>query len=168
MIHTKAIPFHEGELRMRHLLHVPNGDNPTSPGLSPHAVRMLHMSSLIAIGTLDEEGRPWTTILGGEQGFARSLGQSVIGIKTLVDTKHDPVMNILIGSQREGEVRQAEQGGRMLSALGIHLATRDRVKLWGRMLAGAIGTDSKVNEDGAAEAQLVFAIQQSTGKCRAS
>ena len=167
MLHTTPISFHEGEQRMRRLLHVPNGDNPTSPGLSPHATRLLQLSSLIAIGTLDNEGRPWTTLLGGEPGFARSLGRSVIGIKTLVDGKYDPVVNILVGSQPDGEVRETGQGGQILSALGVHLATRDRIKLWGKMFAGALGhhgPEAEEGQGGVAEVQLVFAIQQSLGK----
>ena len=167
MIHTTPISFHEGEQTVRRLLHVPNGDNPTSPGLSPHAARLLQLSSLIAIGTLDNEGRPWTTLLGGEPGFARSLGRSIIGMKTLVDSKYDPVIDILVGSQPDQEVREQGQGGRVLSALGVHLATRDRVKLWGKMFAGALGHHGSEAEEGqgsVAEAQLVFAIQQSLGK----
>lgn len=168
MIRTTPISFHEGEQTVRRLLHVPDGDNPTSPGLSPHAARLLQLSSLIAIGTLDNEGRPWTTLLGGEPGFARSLGQSVIGIKTLVDSKYDPVIGILVGSQPDEEVREAGQGGRVMSALGVHLATRDRVKLWGKMFAGELGHHGPEAEEGqvnVAEAQLVFAIQQSLGNC---
>ncbi len=168
VIHTKPIEFHEGEVTMRSLLHVPEGDNPTSPGLSPHAARLLHKSSLLAIGTLDEEGRPWTTLLGGEPGFARSLGQSIIGVKILVDRKHDPVLNILLGKQQDGEVYEAGKDGRLMSALGIHLPTRDRVKLWGKMIAGAVSqpdTGADVKEDVRAEVQLVFAIQQSLGNC---
>ena len=80
MIHTRPISFHEGEQKIQRLLHVPIQDNPTFPGLGPDAIRLLHFSSLIAVGTIDSEGRPWTTLLGGEPGFARSLGQSIIGI----------------------------------------------------------------------------------------
>ncbi|KAL2044923.1 hypothetical protein N7G274_002698 [Stereocaulon virgatum] len=168
MIHTAPISFHKGEQTIQRLLHVPSQDNPTSPGLSPHATRLLHLSSLIAIGTTDNEGRPWTTLLGGEPGFARSLGQSMIGVKTVVDRKHDPVIDILVGGQKDGEVRDVGKGGRLVSALGIHLATRNRIKLWGRMVAGALGhhgLEAEEKDDGTAEVQLVFAIQQSLGNC---
>lgn len=167
-IHTAPICFHEGEKRMRDLLHVPDGDNPTSPGLSPHARRLLHISSLLAIGTLDPEGRPWTTLLCGEPGFARSLGQSIIGVKTLVDRKYDPVIGLLLGDKQDGEVHEEKGDGRLVSALGIHLATRDRVKLSGKMVAGALGhhrptSEADGDESGTAEVQLVLAIQQSLG-----
>ena len=167
-IYTSPIRFHEGEDKMRSLLHVPAGDNPTSPGLSPHARRLLHISSLLAIGTLDTEGRPWTTLLGGEPGFARSLGQSIVGVKTLVDRKFDPVIRLLLGDKEDGEVHEETGDGRVVSALGIHLATRDRIKLSGKMVAGALGhhrptSEAGEDESGAAEVQLVLAIQQSLG-----
>ena len=157
-IQTTPIPFHEGEKRLRSLLHVPDGDNPTSPGLSPYARHLVCISSLLAIGTLDAEGRPWTTLLGGEPGFARSLGQSVIGIKTLVDRKYDPVIGLLVGNEHDGEVHEEKVNARLVSALGIHLETRDRVKLSGNMVAGALG-----NHGPNSEAELVFAIQHSLG-----
>lgn len=153
---------------MRSLLRVPDGDNPTSPGLSPYARRVLHISSLLAIGTLDAEGRPWTTLLGGEPGFARSLGQSIIVVKTLVDRKFDPVIGILLGDKKDGEVHEEKGDGRLVSALGIHLATRGRVKLSGKMVTGALRyhtREADADESGAAEVQLVFAIQQSLGNC---
>ena len=168
-MYRDPIRFHEGEAKMRSLLHVPHGDNPTFPGLSPYARRLLHMSSLIAIGTLDTEGRPWTTLLGGEPGFARSLSQSVIGVKALVDAKFDPVIGLLLGNKQDGEIHEEEGDGRLFSALGIHLATRDRVKLSGKMVAGALEhhrPTSKANEENsdAAEVQLIFKIHESLGR----
>lgn len=167
-IHTAPIRFHEGEKKMRSLLHVPDGDNPTSPGLSPYARRLLHISSLLAIGTLDAEGRPWTTLLGGEPGFVRSLGQSIIGVKTLVDRKFDPVIRLLLGNKQDGDVHEEKGDGRLVSALGIHLATRERVKLSGKMVAGALGhhgptSETDADESSVAEVQVVFAVQQSLG-----
>ena len=167
-IYSSPIRFHEGEESMHSLLHVPDRDNPTSPGLAPYAKRLLHISSLLAIGTLDAEGRPWTTLLGGEPGFARSLGQSIVGVKTLVDRKFDPVIRHLLGDNQDGEVLEEKADGRLVSALGINLAMRERVKMSGIMVAGALenlGSSSAPDEDesGAAEVQLVFAIQQSIG-----
>lgn len=153
---------------MRSLLHVPDGDNPTSPGLSPYAKSLLHISSLLAVGTIDAEGRPWTTLLGGEPGFARSLGQSIVGVKTFVDQTYDPVIKILLGDKQDGEAHEENGCGRLISALAIHLETRDRVKLSGKMVAGALGyhgptSESDEDRSGATEVQLVFAIEQSLG-----
>lgn len=167
-IYTSPIRFHEGEEKMHSLLHVPHRDNPTSPGLTPYAEGLLRISSLLALGTLDADGRPWTTLLGGEPGFARSLGQSIVGLKTLVDRRFDPVIGLLLGDKADGEVHAGQGNGRAVSALGLHLATRKRVKMSGEMVAGAFEQyrrTAKADEDGsgAVEVQLVFAIQQSLG-----
>ena len=166
-LYTSPIPFHEGEEKMRSLLHVPDGYNPTSPGLSPYAKRLLQISSLLALGTLDAEGRPWTTLLGAEPRLARSLGQSIIGVKTLVDRKFDPVIGLLLGDKEDGEVREEKVDGRLVSALGINLAMRDRVKLSGTIVAGALGrgptSEADKGESGTAEALLVIDIRQSLG-----
>ena len=153
---------------MQSLLHVPDRDNPTSPGLAPYARRLLHISSLIAIGTLDAEGRPWTTLLGGEPGFATSLGQSIVGLKTLVDRRYDPVIGVLLGDKQDEAVEEEKGDGSLVSALGIHLATRERVKLSGKMIAGALRHREPTSgvggdENSVAEVHLVFAIQQSIG-----
>ena len=157
-IQTIPIPFHEGEKRLRSLLHVPDGDNPTSPGLSLYARHLVCTSSLLAIGTLDAEGHPWTTLLGGEPGFARSLGKSLVGIKASVDQRYDPVIELLLGNDHGGEVHEEKGDARFVSALGIHLETRDRVKISGLMVAGALGHHGSTSE-----AELVFAVQQSLG-----
>lgn len=167
-IHTVPMAFHEGEQKMHSLLHVPTQYNPTSPGLSPHAARLLQISSLISLGTLDDEGRPWTTLLGGHPGFARSLGQSIIGLKTQVDPKHDPVIELLVGANLDMGPQRVGHNGRQMSALGIHLATRDRVKLAGRLVAGAL-VDTMLKVDGAdvstTEIQAAFKVQKSLGNC---
>ncbi|KAK4934062.1 hypothetical protein LTR28_010937, partial [Elasticomyces elasticus] len=103
---------------------------------------MLQTAPLLAIGTLDVEGRPWTTVWGGDAGFARPLGQSIIGIRTPVPRAHDPVVEILVGGEgrEEGEVVREAGQGRMIGGLAIDLDTRKRVKIYGRMVAGALGS----------------------------
>ena len=159
--------WHDGEEAMHKLLRVPHLDNPTTPGLSAHAQRLLHLSSLLAIGIVDDEGRPWTTILGGEQGFARSLGQSIVGVKAVTDHQFDPVLSVLLKNDKSKSTVEGGQNGKDFSALGIHLATRDRVKLQGKMLAGgAVGNtnESKDQQQASSEIQMVFAIAGSLGR----
>src|SRR6266536_810629 len=108
MAFIEALEWHDGEERMHKLLQVPNYDNPTSPFLSPHASNVLSRSPLIALGTLDSEGRPWTTLWGGEEGFSRAIAQSIIGVKTTVDRIHDPVLRELLGDKADGEVIQVQ------------------------------------------------------------
>ena len=165
-IHEDGIDFHEGEKLMRSLLKVPSGENPTSHFLTPHAAHALQIFPLLSIGTLDANQRPWTTIWGGEPGFARPLGSSIIGVKTLVDPKFDPVVEALVGGRQDGEVVKEEGQGRLFSGLTIDLMNRRRVKLAGRMVAGALGqieSNPSMKDAKMAEAQLVFSIEESLG-----
>lgn len=152
--------WHEGEEKMHKLLRVPNQDNPTQPYLTPMASNVLIRSPLVALGTLDAQGRPWTTVLGGEAGFSRAIAQSIIGLKATVDLTYDPVVETLLGGNADGEVVQVKGTGKMVGGLAIDLETRRRVKLYGRMVAGALSATEK----GIGEVQLVVKIEQSLGK----
>ncbi|PQE29614.1 hypothetical protein CJF30_00009228 [Rutstroemia sp. NJR-2017a BBW] len=144
-------------------LRVPQQDNPTSPFLAPYAANLLVRSPLLAIGTLDASGRPWTTLWGGEPGFSWPVAQSVIAVKTTVDREFDPVVEILLGKDANGTVQQeTTDNGRMVGGLAIDLQARRRVKLYGRMAAGALKETSGKD---VAEASLVVKIEQSLGNC---
>ena len=170
--------WHAGERAVHELLHVPlRGQNPTAYGLpGPYAYRVM-ASPLVALGTLDAAGRPWTTVWGGEAQFARPIAQSVLGLQSLVDAVHDPVVAALYGhGAPAGELVRPDGGAKPISGLSIDLETRDRVKLAGTMVAGALGprpTDGPGDEAGdeikgvssVAEAQLAFHVQESLGNC---
>ncbi|KAK5166942.1 uncharacterized protein LTR77_007671 [Saxophila tyrrhenica] len=168
-IFLQDLPWHDGEEQMRKALHVPDHDNPTVPALSPQLANHLQIAPLIAIGTLDKEGRPWTTLWGnGDKGFAQPVGQGVIGIRTPVTGKHDPVVEELVGKEAKGDVVREEGTGRMVSGLTIDLETRKRVKMYGRMVAGALSIredEATDHEEHVAEVQLVIKIEQSLGNC---
>ncbi|CAM6097503.1 unnamed protein product [Calypogeia fissa] len=163
----EEFPWHEGEQALHQLLQVPEGLNPTTPFLSPHAGHMVTISPLIALGTLDKNNWPWTTVWGGEPGFSRPVSESVIGINALIDGAFDPVAEALFGKNREnGVVVQEEEGtGKMVGGLGIHLQNRRRIKLYGKMVAGTIGKLSEGDEDKKGEVQLAIKIEQSMGNC---
>lgn len=135
--------------------------------LSPQASSMLQRAPLLAFGTLDPEGRPWTTVWGGRKGFSQPLGNSMIGIRTLVASKLDPVVEVLVGRDAKGEIVKEEGQGRLLSGLAIDLDTRKRVKLAGRMVAGTLGsTNGEDNTDQHEQQgilQLVARIDESLG-----
>ena len=155
--------WNEGEVRMHQVMHVPEQGYPTRPGLSFHAQRLLHMSSLLALGVVDEQGRPWTTLIGGEAGFARSLGQSIVGVKALADVQQDPVLQTILQHSRNknNQGDDARTDFQEFSALGIHLATRDRVKIQGQLLgAGVVSTHENISE-----VQIAFAVKGSLGNC---
>ncbi|KAH7346628.1 oxidoreductase-like protein [Rhexocercosporidium sp. MPI-PUGE-AT-0058] len=153
--------WHAGEDEMHKLLRIPPQDNPTQPCLTPQAANTLIGAPLIALGTLDEQGRPWTTVWGGEAGFSRAIAQGIIGVRTTVDRENDPVVKVLMGDKADGEVIQVQGTGKMVSGLTINLETRKRVKLYGRMVAGALAA----TEEGIGEVQLVVKIEQSLGNC---
>ncbi|KAL6923410.1 hypothetical protein ACHAPO_001576 [Fusarium lateritium] len=156
--------WHEGEIAMHEQLNVPKLDNPTFPGLADrYGMRVMH-SPLVALGTLDDKGRPWTTIWGGERGFARPVAQDVLALNSSVDTRYDPVFRALWDGIDEEGVKQGainrpnDGDGKEMSGLAIDLETRDRVKLAGKMVAGATIDEGKT-------VQLAMAVTESLGNC---
>lgn len=155
-----ATDFHEGEAAMRQLLKVPPGQNPTTPGLPPHYAMRVSQSPLLAVGTLDEHLRPWTTLWGGERGFAGPVAPDVLGLSGTVDTTHDPVFEAFWrgADERDAGLVQPNGGeGVSMSALAIDLETRNRVKLAGKMIAGA--------DKGAGGVQAAMHVEESLGNC---
>ena len=162
----EAMPWHEGEQKMHKLTKVDKQDNPSSPCLQPRAASMVQRFPLLALGTVDRQGRPWATVWGGEAPFAQPIAQSTIGIRTTVDSKFDPVVQVLYDGKDNGEVVQEQDPGRMISGLSIHLEQRNRMKLFGRMVAGALSTDTEGFSSGSVgQVQLVIKIEQSMGNC---
>ncbi|QSS66426.1 oxidoreductase [Histoplasma capsulatum] len=167
-----SVPWHEGEKKMHELMQSPEELNPSAPYLSPGAAHLVQRAPLIALGTIDSQGRPWATVWGGEAGLAGPVAQSIIGIRNFVDKTYDPVVEALYGGKRNGEVVKEEGKGRLMSGLAVDMEARKRVKLMGRMVAGnltgleATALDKKGNEPmHAGQAQLVVRIEQSLGNC---
>ncbi|KAM0349044.1 hypothetical protein ACHAPU_003979 [Fusarium lateritium] len=156
--------WHEGELAMQQQLKVPKRGNPTFPGLAAHYGVRVMQSPLVALGTLDSEGRPWTTVWGGQPGFARPVAEGVLALNSSVDTSHDPVFRALwdgIDDEgvQQGAINRPNGGeGKDMAGLSIDLETRDRVKLVGKMLAGATVDEGKT-------VQMAMAVTESLGNC---
>ncbi|KAF2713736.1 hypothetical protein K504DRAFT_145639 [Pleomassaria siparia CBS 279.74] len=173
MTFSLGMSFNQGERKMHRLLHVPDYDNPTSTLLSPQASSMLQRAPLLAIGALDAQCRPWTSIWGGHAGFSRPLGGGIIGTRTIVDGVNDPVVQALVGDVEKGEVTQDET--KMFAGLSIDLMIRKRVKIFGHLVAGSVSEidiefeHSTDKPKGAPEKQdqiqLVTKIEQSLGNC---
>jgi hypothetical protein len=166
---SEDLAFSEGENRMHELLHVPQRDNPTSTFFTPGAARMTAQSPLMAVGALDTEGRPWTTIWGGAPGFAGPMGQlgtakgNVLVVRApRVDLKYDPVVQILGTGPFQ---KSTENGGVMVAALPIDLETRRRVKIFGRVLAGHVVENDGENEESKdlGEMQMLVNVEHSLG-----
>ncbi|KAF2098281.1 hypothetical protein NA57DRAFT_66633 [Rhizodiscina lignyota] len=184
MPHAAPMDWNDGEKEMQRKMHVPSGyDNPTVSALSQQLAMMLQRGHLLAIGTVDKQGRPWTSIWGGQPGFTAPLGGNLMGVRQMVDGQYDPVVEALVGGNADGEVKKEEQPGRMVAGLSLHLETRKRVKLYGRLIAGCRskvdvadedvqGTEGVREPDGtkkekmtAEMVQLVVQIEQSLGNC---
>ncbi|KAI4251163.1 MAG: hypothetical protein LQ352_005025 [Teloschistes flavicans] len=165
--YANQVDWHDGEHLMHNALKVPYFDNPTSPFLTPYAARFLPNAPLLALGTIDDVGRPWTTILGGEAGFARPLGQSNVGIRTMVVPEFDPVIKALFGSDNGNASVPLDFKNRLVAGLAIDLATRSRIKLAGKMVAGALdcALDEITDSPKATEVQMVIRVEQSLGNC---
>ncbi|KPI39506.1 uncharacterized protein AB675_5119 [Cyphellophora attinorum] len=180
MAFHRALDWNEGEEEVHRLTGVGRlvGDNPTSSFLQPRAAHMAARYPLLALGTKTTNpttGRDeiWCTVWGGKTPFAQQIAPSVLGVRTIVDTKFDPVVEALYGGKVNGEVMRAdeESGGRLMAGLSINLEERGRMKLAGRVMAGACeqhtndDSDTSFPATGAGEAQLVLKITQSLGNC---
>ncbi|TRX94356.1 hypothetical protein FHL15_004823 [Xylaria flabelliformis] len=162
--------WHPGEQAVQHMLGVAGRDNPTVHGLKQaHGYRVM-VSPLVAFGALDERGRPWATVWGGEAGFCRPIAQDILGMNGIADAQFDPVVQSLFAAGKsesgvEGRIVDDEvirpEGRRVMAGLSIDLETRDRVKLAGRFVAGAATRTTP----GAANLQLAFAVEEALGNC---
>jgi NAD(P)H-flavin reductase/predicted pyridoxine 5'-phosphate oxidase superfamily flavin-nucleotide-binding protein len=161
-----AQPWHQGEQKMHQLMKVPEYDNPTTAALTPQAAFMLQRAPLLAIGTLDAQSRPWTSLWGGETGFSRPLGGDMVGIRADVDTEFDPVVDSLVSKEKRasGDIIKSEGQGAMVGGLTIDLMSRKRVKIYGRMVAGAVSSPEDEGM-GIGDMQLVCKVEQSLGNC---
>ncbi|KAI0026057.1 hypothetical protein F4780DRAFT_774254 [Xylariomycetidae sp. FL0641] len=156
-----------GQAAHRRLLHIPAQDNPTATatatatatGLPGGYARHVVRAPLVAFGALDARRRPWVSIWGGARGFVGPVARDVLGVRATVDVTSDPVVGGLFGRGEEAEVEDdkvvSPEGGRATAALAIDLESRDRVKLTGRMLAGAV----KTTGPGPAVGHLQMAVQ---------
>lgn len=162
-----GMPWNDGEEFMHRLLRVPEQDNPTSSMLTPQASYLLQRGPLLAVGTLDHQLRPWTTLWGDATGFSEPLGDGLVGTRVVVDGKFDPVVQALVGEAIKGEMLQPKNGGKMLSGLTIDLMSRKRVKIAGRMVAGTVAAVTAEGEmkPGWDQLQMVSKIDESLGNC---
>ena len=73
------------------------------------------------LGTLDSQGRPWASIIAGDQEFIRPVSQNHLALVAEM-AEGDPVLETL----REGWI--VGEGGRLVAGLGIDLTNRRRNK----------------------------------------
>ncbi|MFB8276012.1 pyridoxamine 5'-phosphate oxidase family protein [Nocardia colli] len=161
-VHTT---WHSGEETMHRLLRVAHGDNPTIPGLPTSYGIWMAQSPLLALGTVDEHDRVWTTVLGGDAGVVRPVAAGVLGVNARSREPllgFDPVLEALFAGHdlRDGGIARHPGDGKLVGGLAIDLETRSRVKISGRMLGGGV-----VATEPQAGVQLAVAVEESLGNC---
>lgn len=180
--HFQHTTFHEGELAVQKALQVSHDENPTWQGLHSRYDDRIIASPLVALGAIDDQGRPWMTVVGGEAGFARrsrpNTHLSVLDARSLVSATHDPVVRALFGLDGSRDPRDASYGiskadiergrGALMAGLTIDLATRDRVKFAGRLYTGDLSTATNKGAQlvgGVADMRIQVHVDESLGNC---
>ena len=139
---TDASPFHEGEQNVQERLGVRDIEEWARRVVRPYLTEQHRdfyksLPFLIA-AALDEQGRPWATLLTGPDGFIESPERQRLIINDV----------LLDGDPLSGAFKPRSH----LGLLGIELASRRRNRVNGR-----------VNADG--ENRLVFNVDQAFGNC---
>lgn len=165
--YASNLGWHEGEQRMQTLLRVPYQENPTSAGLSFNGLQTVTVSPLLVLGTLDDDLRPWTSIMhvGGRPIVSTRGGQSVVNVDATVDQGNDPVVELLsIDRYNNGEATVGRPVKHAVSALAIDLMTRSRVKLTGKLIASEFRHDeSPAPRKGITQLHIAIEIEHSLG-----
>src|SRR5688500_15513570 len=121
-IQVEPSPFHAGELAAQERVgvreRVDRGGRRMIRDRLPDEFREFFSElSLLLVGSLDREGRPWASLLKGDPGFA---------------TAPTPRSVLVAGAPKPGDPLRANlQPGAPLGLLGIELATRGRVRVNG-------------------------------------
>jgi ferredoxin-NADP reductase/predicted pyridoxine 5'-phosphate oxidase superfamily flavin-nucleotide-binding protein len=135
-------PFHAGEREVQERLGVRDIEDwarkVVRPFL-PEQHREFHTSlPFLVAAAMDDQGRPWATLLTGPDGFV---------------TSPDPQSLVMDGVSLDGDpLSGALSSGKHLGLLGIELADRRRNRINGRV---------RVGEDD----RLIFDVDQSFGNC---
>lgn len=171
-LHLERTDFHPGEKAIHALLHISQHGNPTQIGLPARFALRVAASPLVAFGTLDGDGKPWTSVWGGKAEFAAPLEHGVLAVQSVADARYDPVAQSLFGTRTDGKLDDEPYhitreeleggGGRVMAGLSIDLATRDRVKLGGRLVAGKADLN---DEEDVARVQMAMLVEESLGNC---
>ncbi|MFJ4223245.1 pyridoxamine 5'-phosphate oxidase family protein [Microbacterium sp. NPDC089695] len=187
MRHSPQASWHDGEEHIHRILGVPLGPNPTIHGLPPAYGMWMAESPLLALGTTDEDGRVWTTVIGGAAGVTSPIAPGVLAFDTRAQLASrtrdlssfngfDPVISALFSADSAHDIasdpeapRQVEHSGKgkLLAGLALNLEERTRVKLAGRMLKGIVNdlpaTDGA--ESSLVRVKMAVAIDETLGNC---
>lgn len=118
--------------------------------------------SYFVVGTLDSEGRPWVSIVTGEQGFLRPVSQNHLALVTDI-SEGDPLLETL----KDGFT--VSEGEKLIAGLGIDFTNRRRNK--GRSLmefkltvvAGKVAQNMVCLDNN--ELQMIINATEALGNC---
>jgi hypothetical protein len=119
-------PFHQGELAVQEKAKVGERARNVGRGISKQipagALQFIEQQSLLAIGSVDVDGRVWASALFGRPGFLHAIDAQTLGIDLLkaVPAGDDPLWNNLATNRQVGMVI-------------IDLASRRRLRINGRL-----------------------------------
>jgi len=164
--------WHEGEKKVRDIPNELPGINPRRqihkilrvdgpdeqerasyvlPFMSPHHMNFFANLQYFVLGTLDASGRPWASMVTGEERFIRPVNQTYLAMVTDL-SEGDPILETL------SEGLTVEDGGRLVAGLGIDLTNRRRNKVAGRISRDLVHIEGK-------ELQLIITAEESLGNC---
>jgi len=190
----QALPFHAGELELHRICALPRTeapDNPTLPGtsLSRYAT-WLRRVPLVAVGTLDAQGQPWTALWSGESGMLQARGQALAmrvrlgaAFPTKIDSRArgeteteweqrfmgpwDWAADPVAASFHNMDGAPSTASPRMVSLLAVNLEERNRVKLFGTLTHSCANDeydeDGDAGDDKVKDVMLVVKIEQALG-----
>jgi predicted pyridoxine 5'-phosphate oxidase superfamily flavin-nucleotide-binding protein len=113
--------YHEGERKAQRLAGEADiaeaREGMMQPRIASAAIRWLHAQSLLAVATLDEQLRPWATLLTGAPGFLHA---------------DDGGSGLWIDRAISSEVRHHLKANEAIGLLAIDLTTRQRMRVNGK------------------------------------
>ena len=102
---THLHPWHEGEKTLQKLYNVPEYalqqmQSFIRPQMSRQHQDFFSKLSYVCLSFVDSQGRPWASLLSGEEGFINVKSANVIEIKTFVNVV-DPIWLFLFNDNEE-------------------------------------------------------------------
>ncbi|KAF9438921.1 hypothetical protein BGZ76_002920 [Entomortierella beljakovae] len=165
--------WHSGERKVQDLMHVrelvQNHSSMFRPFLTTQMQEFVPGLNYFFIGTLDEQGRPWVSILTGQKGFLQSSDIKSLEIKTNLNeflgapstatsqphVPHDPIFSNLLNGET------FKNGKRMWGGVGLDFTNRRRNKM-----NGVLYPNDLLEANGkTGELHLQLTVEQSIGNC---
>ncbi|KAF9585422.1 hypothetical protein BGW38_002471 [Lunasporangiospora selenospora] len=157
--------WHSGERAVQDLLHVrqavEQGSRFFRPSLTTQMQDFVPGLRYMFLGTLDEKGRPWVSMLAGPLGFMHSPNSKTLEIKTTLDSRRhsqglpDPILHNLLA----GEV--STSGKRNWGGVALDFSNRRRNKM-----NGVIYEKDLVQVDPrSGEFHVRLTVEQTIGNC---